>query len=81
VLFSVFEFRDRRRREGRIYFGNVNYFHARTAKPYDTLKFKNAVVECEYCVADDTSKSSASRKLFQNIRYFSGEGVDDEELS
>jgi hypothetical protein len=73
-------FRDSWSREGRISFGNVNYVHARTAMPYDTLKFKNASVECEYCVADDTSKSFVSSKLFQSIRCFSEEGVDDEEL-
>jgi hypothetical protein len=81
LLLSGCEFRDSRRREGRISFENVNYVHALTAKPYDTLKFKNALVEYEYCVADDTSKSSANRKLFQTIRYFSEEGVDNEELS
>jgi len=80
ALLSVCEFRDNWRREGRISFGNINYIHARTTKSYDTLKFKNALVECEYCFAADTSKSFVSRKLFQNIRYFSEEGVDDEEL-
>jgi len=79
-LLSVCEFRDSWRREGRISFGNVNYIHARTAKPYGTLKFKNALVECEYCVADDTSKSFVSSKLFQSIPYLSEEGVDGEEL-
>jgi len=40
ALLSVCEFRDSWRREGRISFGNVNYIHARTAKPYGTLKLK-----------------------------------------
>jgi hypothetical protein len=80
ALLIVCEFRDNWLREGRISFGNVNYIHARTAKPYDTLKFKSALVECECCVADDTIKSFTSRKLFQSIRYFSNEGVDGEEL-
>jgi len=79
-LLSTSVFTIRLALEGCISFGNVNYFHARTAKLYDTFKFKNALVECECCVADNTSKSFVSRKLFQSIRYFSEEGVDGEEL-
>lgn len=80
ALLSVCEFGDNWRKEGRISFGKVNYFHARTAKPYDTLKFKNALVECDFCVADDTNKSFVNRKLFQSVCYFSEESVDGEEL-
>ena len=70
--------------EDRIFFwgggGNVNYIHGHTPSSYDTFKFKNALVECKYSVADNTSKSFVSRQLFQSIRYFSEEGVDDEKL-
>jgi len=59
---------------------NVNYIHGHTPSSYDTFKFKNALVECKYSVADNTSKSFVSRQLFQSIRYFSEEGVDDEKL-
>ena len=66
--------------EDLISFGNVNYTHGRTTKLCDNFKFKNGSVECEYCVADNASKSFVIRQLFQSIRYFSEEGVDGEEL-
>ena len=59
MLLSICEFRENRRREGRMSFFSfgykLNYIYACTMKPYDIIKVKNTLVNSAHYVTEYTT--------------------------